>query len=276
MFLNSANYYRFSAYFLPFRDYSKKPNITLPIALYEFDKAIRAWLYDIIGDIEYYTKTQIAYYLAHNIGAEAHLDENIYNSKHNHPLFLDKHNKVLQENKNTLVIKHHQKKYENHFPIWVIIEFYSVGMISFLYSDLATTHQKKIANLCFNTGRRQLSSWLRVLTELRNKCAHYTRFYYWSFRSIPRNNNDNIWKTDNTLFSQIYCLSKLYTDKNTWHKKLVNLDTILEIYKNSVVLEHIGFPENWRSILNNYPSLFCIPDDTSLPTLHCFDCDKDI
>ncbi len=167
-FLKSANYYRFSAYFMPYKHAVKKPNISLPIRLYEFDKVLRTWLYKIVGDIEYYTKTQIAYYLAHEVGEEAHLDQTIFNQRHNHTIFLSKHQKVITENEKTLIVKHHRKKYNNRFPIWVIIEFYSIGMISMFYSDLISSHQKKIAKNSFKTGYKQLSSWLRVLTELRN------------------------------------------------------------------------------------------------------------
>ncbi len=248
-FLNSANYYRFSAYFLPFKHHEKKPNISLPMKLYEFDKALRKWLYEIIGDIEYYTKTQIAYYLAHNAGTEAHLNQNIYKKKHNHSIFIDKHNKIIKENRKTLVVKHHKEKYNNRFPIWVAIEFYSIGMVSFLYSDLTNIHQKNIAKKSFNTGHRQLSSWLRVLTELRNKCAHYSRLYFWKYKSIPKNDNSKNWTTDNSLFSQIYCLSKLYVEDAVWNMQLNALEDILNDYQNSISLEHMGFPHNWKSIL---------------------------
>ncbi|NMX12571.1 Abi family protein [Mobiluncus mulieris] len=60
----------------------------------------------------------------------------------------------------------------------MIIEFFSTGMLSFTYADLKRQDRKRIARAAFNTGDQQLESWLRAFTELRNKCAHYTRLYF--------------------------------------------------------------------------------------------------
>lgn len=248
-FLKHANYYRFSAYFLPFNHLIKKPDISVPIGLYTFDKVLRMWLYKIIGDIEHYSKTQIAYYLAHEIGAEAHLDEDIFNPKHDHTEFLVKYEKTINENRRTLVVKHHKLNYGGKFPIWVVIEFFSIGMLSLFYSDLKLNHQKHIANNCFGTGYKQMSSWFRVLTELRNKCAHYSRFYYWRFTSTPKNDKSKDWITDQTLFSQIYCLSKLYPREATWNYSLDQLNETFDEFDDTISLHHIGFPSNWKEIL---------------------------
>ena len=85
--------------------------------------------------------------------------------------------------------------------MWVIIEFFSTEMLSFFYADLQRADKKAIAKGAFATGDQQLESWLRALTELRNKCAHYTRFYYWPFTTVPRQFTGASWRMDNTLFS---------------------------------------------------------------------------
>jgi len=51
---------------------------------------------------------------------------------------------ISHENRRTLVVKHHQGKYGGQFPIWVIIEFFSMGMLSYCYSDLKSEDQKTI------------------------------------------------------------------------------------------------------------------------------------
>ena len=47
--------------------------------------------------------------------------------KHNHDKFRKLLNVCIEENKNSLVVKHHKEKYDGKFPIWVIIEFFFDG-----------------------------------------------------------------------------------------------------------------------------------------------------
>lgn len=45
-------------------------------------------------------------------------------------------NTCINENQRTLVVKHHIANYDGHFPIWVLIEYFSIGMLSYFYRDL--------------------------------------------------------------------------------------------------------------------------------------------
>lgn len=92
----------------------------------------------------------------------------------------------IADNKRTLVVKHHNQKYGGKFPLWVLIEFFSMGTLSYLYADLLTPDKKQIASASFNTSADCLQSWLRCLTDLRNRCAHYSRLYYWIFSAVPK------------------------------------------------------------------------------------------
>ena len=76
-FLQKTNYYRLSAYFLPFRkkDGTFFPNIKFSRIqrIYDFDSQLRALIFGIIEDIEVYFRTQIAYYAAHKYGTLGYL-----------------------------------------------------------------------------------------------------------------------------------------------------------------------------------------------------------
>ena len=64
----------------------------------------------------------------------------------------------IADNKRTLVVKHHNQKYGGKFPLWVIIEFFSMGTLSYLYADLLTPDKKQIAATSFNTSADCLQS----------------------------------------------------------------------------------------------------------------------
>ncbi len=250
-FLKTANYYRFSAYFLPFKRYKHNTiNISRIIELYRFDSELRAWLFEIIEHIEFYTRTQLAYYLAHKYGSLSYINADIFDKRHNHKKFLEKIEKAILDNRRTLVVQHHKNNYNGNFPIWVIIEMFSTGMLSIMYADLKISDRKEIAKTSFNIREKQLSSWLKNLTDLRNKCAHYTRFYFWNFSSIPQSISKNK-QLDRTLFSQVQMLSILCANDNLWnHYYMPKLSRLIASYENSIKLKDIGFPDNWKEILS--------------------------
>lgn len=253
-FLKQANYYRLSAYFLPFRKrdgtYFTGVNISRIQRIYNFDSQIRALLFQAIEQIEFYMRTTLSYYLANKYGTLGYLDKNTYSERHNADKFNEKVEQCIQENKRTLVVKHHQEKYGGQFPVWVIIEFFSMGMLSYCYGDLKSEDQKIIARNAFSSSSACINSWLRCITDLRNRCAHYSRLYFWTFPAIPLTPKGNSFRMDRKLFSQIMMLKYLYPDKNFWNTKFViGIEMLIKEYLPDISLKHIGFPENWEALL---------------------------
>lgn len=250
-FLKTANYYRLSAYFLPFR---KKDGtffdgiaFTKIQRIYEFDSQLRALIFGTIEDIELYLRTQFAYCASHKYGALGYLDNTMFSEKHNKEKFLQKVKLCIGENENTLVVKHHKEKYDGKFPLWVMIEFFSVGMLSYFYKDMLTEDKKVIAANIYNTGSKQLESWLRCLTDLRNRCAHYSRLYYWSFPAMPKMPKDYNFVADRKLFTQLLMLKFLYPDNKKWNTMVVlSLKALIDEYSDDISLKHIGFPVEWE------------------------------
>ena len=249
-FLEQANYYRLSAYFLPFRKkdgtYFENINFNRIQRIYEFDSRLRGLLFNCIEKIELYLRTQLAYYSGHAYGSLGYIDENNYNEKHNHEKFMKLLNACIEENRNTLVVKHHKEKYNGVFPVWVMIEFFSMGMLSYFYADLQSRDQKSIAKEVYGTSVACLKSWLRCITDLRNRCAHYSRLYYWSFTALPKMPKGLDVPQNRKLFLQVLVLKLLYPDKKEWNSKvMMELRAIIEEYENDISLKHIGFPLDW-------------------------------
>lgn len=251
-FLARTGYYRLRAYFLPFKTRTGYRPVSFEqiMRLYEFDSQLRMWLFGVIGVIESALKARLGSYLAQVYGSQCYLEASTFDSRHKHDAYMRRIDRVIHDNRNAPVVKHHLDKYEGRFPIWVIMEFFSTGMLSFTYADLKRGDRKAIAKM-YGTGDQQLLSWLRAFTELRNKCAHYTRLYFWRFTTIPRPDTRMVHTPDRSLFSQIYMLKFLYPELDRWREHVDCLDALLARYADSVDLSHIGFPENWRKLLLN-------------------------
>lgn len=252
-FLEKTNYYRLSAYFLPFRkkdgNFFSDISFTRVLKIYEFDSLLRGLTFSIIEDIEVNLRTKLAYYVAHKYGALGYLSSDMFSDKHNTRKFSEKIDACIEENSSTLVVKHHKNTYGGQFPIWVIIEFFSVGMLSYFYKDMIT-EDKKIMATKFSTVPKQLESWLRCLTDLRNRCAHYSRLYYWIFPALPSMPKNIDFVVDRKLFTQIMVLKNLYPTPQKWNTKFVEpLKAMFEQYEGDISLKHIGFPQNWEELL---------------------------
>ena len=109
-FLKQANYYRLSAYFLPFRNadgkYFENINFNRIKRIYEFDGRIRNLIFECIETIELYLRTQLSYYCGHAYGALGYLNPDIYNERHNDDKFKRLLDICIEENKMTLVVQH--------------------------------------------------------------------------------------------------------------------------------------------------------------------------
>lgn len=124
-------------------------------------------------------------------------------------------------------------------------------MLSYFFKDLLS-EDKKIISSKIGTAATILDVWLRCLTDLRNRCAHYSRLYYWIFPAIPIFPKSSKIVADRSLFYQILVLKYLYPQKSLWKENFVRpLKNLIEKYAIDVSLKHIGFPKSWEQILLN-------------------------
>jgi abortive infection bacteriophage resistance protein len=184
--LSHTNYYRLSAYCIPFQ-YSKngtKPDQFYPdvefnhiISLYDFDAKLRRLVFGALEVIEVYIRTQIAYvhgakykpfgYLLHeNLECDA--------------AYFDKLTQDIKDECNRSdekFIEHFRTKYNTtDLPLWSVVEILSLGTLSRLFSALKSEEQQAIADT-LNVKPKALASWLHSLTIVRNRCAHHSRLW---------------------------------------------------------------------------------------------------
>jgi len=121
-------------------------------------------------------------------------------------------------------------------------------MISYFYSDLHTLDQKEIAKQ-YNINYRDLRSWLRCLTDLRNICAHYGRLYYRVFSASPANLDISESKK-RRLWGIMLVLKFVYPSTNKWNNEFLPLlSKLFNDYNHDIDLYHIAFPKDWLAQL---------------------------
>jgi len=252
--LSRVNYYRLTAYFLPFKksdsSYIQGTNFNTVYRIYEFDRRIRHIIFSIIEEIEIFIRSIFAYYHAHTFGTLGYLDHNNYNQRHNHTEFMAQIDNEKKKQSKELFVQHHNSKYAGQFPIWVIIELFSFGTLSHFYADLPISSQKYLARNFYKSHQKQLTSWLYCCTVLRNICAHFGRLYFRKFPVIP-NGIPSLDQTNNrSLFGAVMALKSLYTDTYKWNKEVfTSIKNLIVEYGTDIQLIHIGFPTDWEAKL---------------------------
>ena len=214
--------------------------------IYEFDRKLRNLIFAAIEEVEIYLRAKFAYYHAHKYGVLGYMDAANYNQRHRHDRFKELIETEIKNNRKVLFVQHHVDNYEGQFPVWVITELFTFGMLSYFYGDLPTPDQKQIAKDLFGTIPKNLISWLRCCTDLRNICAHYGRLYFRIFTAVPANLPGLEKDTERRLFGAVLALKSLYPDMDKWDAEIQPaLYSLIESYSGIIHLDHIGFPADW-------------------------------
>jgi abortive infection bacteriophage resistance protein len=252
--LSQVNYYRLSAYFLPFkgRDGCYLPGTSFEniFQIYEFDRKLRNVLFRAIEAIEVNFRAKLAYAHAHKYGALGYLDAANFSARHNHTAFIERLENEINSNRKKLFVQHHLTNYNGEFPIWVVTELFTIGMLSYFYADLPVADQKVLAKQICGTTHKNMGSWLRCCTDLRNVCAHYGRLYYAIFSAVPANLPHVTPDFERRLWAAALALRALYPGTANWSSEIVeSIAALLAAYAGVIDLNHIGFPEDWEVYL---------------------------
>ncbi|MDR2480674.1 MAG: Abi family protein, partial [Spirochaetaceae bacterium] len=224
-FLSRVSYYRFSAYLLPFKqkdgNYKPETSFNSVCRIYEFDRQLRTVLFTAVARIEVFLRSQFAYYHAEHYGPLGYVDAASFRNKgHDHNRFMKKIQDEVRNNAKVPFVQHHIQNYNGQFPVWVVMELFTFGMLSRFYADLKTHDQKNLAKRLFNLNPKTLASWLHCCTDLRNNCAHHDRLYYRIFPSFPAGLSDLEDKNKQRIFGMLLVLKTLYPDKAGWEKEV--------------------------------------------------------
>jgi abortive infection bacteriophage resistance protein len=260
--LTHINYYRLSAYFLPFT-VDRATHAFLPetsfddvLNLYVFDRELRLLVLDAIERVEVSVRTGWAYTLAHRYGPHAQLDKNLFKaSGHgwNHAQQLEKLTEETRKSHETFVT-HHQNKYAEPLPpLWAVAEVMTFGELSKWYDNLKSSADRNVVAHRYDMDEANLTSFLHHLSTVRNICAHHARLwnreFTFAFR-LPRKrpqalaaslnlDSRRIYNTLSTLAWIMDCISP----HHHWKARLRELLT-----RHSVNVKAMGFPKGWQAL----------------------------
>jgi abortive infection bacteriophage resistance protein len=256
--LNQINYYRLSAYCLPFetqRDVFKAGVKFEHIReLYEFDRCLRFLIDEALEVVEISFRAKVAFSLSHTYGPFVHEKSEIFNTNKwfNHEMWLDKVHEEIERSKETFV---QQYKYTyNGFPripIWMAVEVMSFGSISKMFQNLPKKDQIQISRQ-YNLNHRVLSSWLHTLSYIRNTCAHHSRLWNKNLSIAMELPNNGDWSgiDANSIISVFYGMNYMINNIPVDAEIIKEWKTEIEAYLQKQVpginlLAAMGTDENF-------------------------------
>lgn len=257
-FLSQVNYYRLSAYCLPFElsRHSFRSGTTFEEirALYEFDRRLRFLADEALEVIEIAMRTATAHYLAKAYGAFVHEDKRNFYEKFDHAGWVEKVHQEAERSKETF-ISHYRSKYDGFpkLPVWMAVEVMSFGTLSHLYSNMIRDDQKGLASVV-GLHSSVLASWLHTFTYVRNICAHHGRIWNRELAIAMTLPKKGRWQDLNgrrigsVLFAIRYFLLRLPSSDSLLKDWQSRVDALLD---QPVQLPdfygQMGFPEKFKS-----------------------------
>lgn len=180
-FLAKVNYYRFSAYCLPFEEerhrFKSQTTFEDVVSLYKFDQQLRQYIDNALEVIEIYLRAKITYILTIRHGAFVHEDQDFFHNPSHHLLWLNRVHEEIERSRETFVV-HYRDTYDDFpkLPLWMAVEVMSFGGLSKLLGNLKRDYQVEIGNgLGFH--HTLLISWIHSMNFIRNVCAHHARLW---------------------------------------------------------------------------------------------------
>jgi abortive infection bacteriophage resistance protein len=241
-------------------------------ALFTFDRCIRNIMFKNILIVENNIKSIISYQLSKKYG----IKEKDYLKSSNFTKDYSKSRQVIDIlNKMKRQIRVNVKQHSatlhyitnyGYIPLWIMVKVLSFGIISDLYSILKDDDKLAIARY-YDTDIENLEIFLMVLSNYRNLCAHEDILYshqtqknildnkYHRLLNIPMTDNEYIYGK-NDLFSTILIMKHMLSNEEfrllayEIGYEIDILDGKVDVIPLQLILDKIGFPPNWREIVN--------------------------
>lgn len=240
--------------------------------MFVFDRKMRNIFFKYILIIENNMKSIISYCLSKKYG---YRDKDYLNPKNftQDPMKVRQVKDVLAKMKRQIRVNGSEHTATQHYiqnygyiPMWILVKVLSFGIVSELYTILKIEDQIQIAQN-YNLDVETLSIYLSILANFRNVCAHEDVLYdHRTQRVIPDTKYHyqlNIDMTDdeynygkNDLYALVIIMKQLLTDFE--FRELIYeigyeidvLDGKVDVIPLNHILNRIGFPDNWRDIID--------------------------
>jgi len=260
-YLANIGYFRLSAYFYPLlkepkTDHIYKEGATFDMALdmYRFDRKLRILLFNEIEKIEVAIRSAMNNWISDGLNDVFWMtDEKYFKNSVIFSKTMDIIQSEISKTKEEFILHFHNKYINPYPPAWMITEIIPLGALYNIFNNLKSKSLKKKVSNTFGLSLPAFSSWMLILSNLRNLCGHHVRVWNKEISFVASNPLQHTFPwidSSNTDLKRIYfriCIIKylLFTvsPNNIFTRKLKSL---LAEYP-TIDVKAMGFPANWQT-----------------------------
>lgn len=281
--LERIGYYRLSGYWHPMRQsqvdqagativgqtFRPGTDFCQAADLYVFDKRLRILLLDAIERIEVGLKVKIAQILgqrdplAYLHAAELHGNFSRKSKKGptEHEKWVQSYRRNEERSKEDFIAPFLQNHSGYEFPIWMAIEFWDFGNLSFFLPGMKMHDRLAVAS-AFNIPREELlTSWVKAIHSVRNTCAHHSRLWNRPLINNPKPPKHGERPSLDHLANDLHAQTRLYAvvvaiqfimksmhPGSDWANRLKHAIGTFPVGPNLDIRAGAGFPANWETL----------------------------
>lgn len=255
--LNDISYFRLvKAYSLNLKPkngcYDKQTTFKEIVALYLFNANFRQIIFPEIEKVEINVRCRVANFFAEQYGVLGYLQAENFADENYHAQFLKDINEEIGRNSKASFVRNFRENYEGgNLPIYALVEVFSFGTLSKFYKNMLNKDKKAIAK-SFGVGYTYFESWLESISYVRNICAHYGRIYNAKLSKTPilYKEYTQVGIGNNRIYGVLLCLKHLLKNDVHWNLFVDKIELLFDKYQY-VKISTMGFPENWRELLQH-------------------------
>ena len=253
--LNDVSYFRLvKAYSLNLKpkngNYDNKTTFREIVDLYLFNANLRQIIFPEIEKIEVNVRCRIANYFSEQYGVLGYLESKNFVDDVYYKEFMEDVEQEIRRNSKAPFVRNFRENYEGgNLPIYALVEVFSFGTLSKFFKNMHNKDKKEIAKT-FGVGYTYFESWLESISYVRNICAHYGRLYNAKMAKTPKLYKEYTQAGigNNRIFGVLLCMKNLLKSDSQWDLFVDKIEMLLDKYE-SVQINTMGFPENWKEIL---------------------------
>lgn len=222
---------------------------------FDFDRALQALFMKWIGAFELQFRAQYSNAMASEHGAFSHrVKGNFVDENHFHD-FLSNYSRELEYKMSARADIRSTCEAFGDLPIWQAVEILPFGTLSKMYRNTRSKAVRFAVSDSFGIEYATLSSWMRTVSEVRNRCAHFSSLLCKPIVCKPRKLESVDADNGSAFFFAV--MLKVLSECDRPYEDLRGLydiwfiDDLMSIadkYDPSV-LRIAGFPENYRDML---------------------------
>lgn len=242
-------------------------------ATFLFDRRIRNIIFKYILIIENNIKSIMSYQLSKKYGFKdkdyLNPDNFTQDPSRSRQVFdiINKMKRQIRVNGRQHSATLHYLDHYGYIPMWILVKVLSFGIISELFCILKYEDQMDIANF-YKVDAQTLSIYLAILANFRNLCAHEDILYdhrtnrvipdcdYHRILEIVKDENGEYIYGKNDLYAVILIMKKMLSEEE-FRDIIFEIGYEIDILDGKVdtvslnsILNKIGFPDNWRNIVD--------------------------